>query len=208
MDSSPTLSGRTQMLQKQCDANISPVDKNHPSSCRTSSFSPSSSLSSCSSLGSSYYRDDSPLSPATPLRFSGVPFSWEHVPGIPKKLQNHKKKESIKLLPLLPPPATTSTSKKYNSEDPTSWKKLYSGDQNFRKDPFFAALVECSKDDDDQESGNLWTGAKISRSISDRFGFINLNSSCKSTCAVSESIVYLPKSRRKSSYRLVNHSSR
>ncbi|KAJ6383675.1 hypothetical protein OIU78_027045 [Salix suchowensis] len=25
-----------------------------------------------------------PLSPATPLQFSGVPFSWEHLPGIPK----------------------------------------------------------------------------------------------------------------------------
>lgn len=208
MDSSPTLSSSAQMLQKQCDTNISPVPKNQPSSCRTPSFSSSSSLSSCSSVGSSYYRDDSPLSPATPLRFSGVPFSWEHLPGIPKKLQNHKKKESTKLFPLLPPPATTSTSKKYNSDDPTSWKKLYSADQSIRKDPFFAALVECSKDDDDQESGNLWTGAKITRSISDRFGFINLYSSCKSSCAVSESMVYLPKSRRKSSYGLVNPRSR
>ncbi|XWS24816.1 hypothetical protein CRYUN_Cryun27aG0017200 [Craigia yunnanensis] len=122
MDSSSTQSGRDQMAPKESN-NIIPVNK-YPSSQRTPSFSSSSSLSSSSSsLGSSYFPDDSPLSPATPLRFSGVPFSWEHLPGIPKKLQNHKKKESIKLLPL-PPPATPPTSKKYNFEDVLTRKKV------------------------------------------------------------------------------------
>ncbi|GLT49981.1 hypothetical protein SLA2020_235000 [Shorea laevis] len=198
MDFSPSLTGPAQMLQKQSDDD-SFAAKSHPSFRRTLSFSSSSSFSSCSSHGSSYYPDDSPLSPSTPLHFSGVPFSWEHVPGIPKKHQHHKKNESIKLFPLVPPPATASTLKKYNSEDPTSRKKYFS-EASFRKDPFFAALVKCSKDQDDQESGNLWTGAKLSRSLSDRFGFINLYASCKSTCDVTESIAYLPKSRRTPSY--------
>ncbi|XP_022719806.1 uncharacterized protein LOC111277673 [Durio zibethinus] len=200
MDSSSTQSGHDQMETKECDT-IIPVTK-HPSSRRTPSFSSSSSLSSSpSSLGSLYFLDDSPLSPPTPLRFSGVPFSWEHLPGIPKKLQNHKQKESMKLLPL-PPPATPPTSKKNRASGAAD---------SFLMDPFFTALVECSKDDDDddQESAsNFWNGAKVTRSISDRFGFINLYASCKRTCAVSESIVYLPRSSRTANYSLINRRSR
>lgn len=88
---------------------------------------------------------------------------------------------------------------------------------SFRKDPFLAALVECSKDDEDDgdhefsaendednSNNKYWSGPKVvSRSISDRFGFINLYTSCKRSCAVSESIVYLPRPTR-SSYDLVN----
>ncbi|XWS15397.1 hypothetical protein CRYUN_Cryun35bG0093600 [Craigia yunnanensis] len=205
MDSSSTRSGRDQMASKECDT-IIPVTK-YPSSRRTPSYSYSSSPSSSSSLGSSYLPDNSPLTPATPFRFSGVPFSWEHLPGIPKKLQNHKKKESMKLLPL-PPPATPPTSKKYNFEDMFKRKKKSGAAESFRKDPFFAALVECSKDDDQETASNFWTGAKVTRSISDRFGFINLYTSCKRSCAVSESIVYLPRSSRTANYGLINRRSR
>ncbi|XWS21911.1 hypothetical protein CRYUN_Cryun30bG0096800 [Craigia yunnanensis] len=206
MDSSSTQSGRDQMAPKECDT-IIPANR-YASSRRTLSFSSTSSLSSSSSLASSYFPDDSPLSPATPLRFSGVPFSWEHLPGIPKKLQNHKKKEPIKLLPL-PPPVTPPTSKKYNFEDVLTRKKASGAGESFRKDPFFTALVECSKDDDDQETAsNFWAGANVTRSISDRFGFINLYTSCKSTCAVSESIVYLPRSSRTANYGLISRRSR
>lgn len=198
------------MAPKECDTIIPAANKYPSSGRRTPSFSSSSSLSSSSSsvLGSSYY-PDSPLSPATPLRFSGVPFSWEHLPGIPKKLQNHKKKESIKLLPLPPPATPPATSKKYNLKAPGG------AAQSFPKDPFFAALVECSKDadagddHDHQESASgFWTGAKVTRSISDRFGFINLYTSCKKTCAVSESIVYLPRSSRTATYGLISRRSR
>ncbi|OMO59499.1 hypothetical protein CCACVL1_24780 [Corchorus capsularis] len=210
MDSSATQRGRDQMAPKEC-----PATKKGCSSGRTPSFS---SSSSSSSLGSCYNfpDDDSPLSPATPLRFSGVPFSWEHLPGIPKKLQiSHKKKESIKLLPLPPPATPPTTSKKFNSEDISisylSRKKAAAA-ESFRKDPFFAALVECSKDDHDHDqesaSSSFWTGAKVTRSISDRFGFINLYTSCKRTCAVSESIVYLPRSSRTANYGLINRPSR
>ncbi|XVE60776.1 hypothetical protein DITRI_Ditri05aG0154500 [Diplodiscus trichospermus] len=210
MDSSSTQSGSDQMAPKE-SGTIIPASK-YPSSRRTPSFSSSSSLSSSSSsLGCSYFPDDPPLSPATPLRFSGVPFSWEHLPGIPKKLQNHKKKESIKLLPL-PPPATPPTSKKYNLEHVLSRKKASGAAESFQKDPFFAAMVECSKDDDDedndQDSSNFWSGAKVTRSISDRFGFISLYTSCKRTCAVSESVVYLPRSSRTANYGLINRRSR
>ncbi|XP_039022469.1 uncharacterized protein LOC120154915 [Hibiscus syriacus] len=117
MDTTSTKSGREQMASKDCDT-IVPAAKYH-SSRRTPC---SCSSSSSSSLGSSFIPGDSPLSPATPLRFSGVPFSWEHSPGVPKKLQNHKKKESTKLLPL-PPPATPSTLKKNDFEDILARKK-------------------------------------------------------------------------------------
>ncbi|XP_002533873.2 uncharacterized protein LOC8284795 [Ricinus communis] len=192
MDSSPTHSDRAQNVSKECDSMV-PSTTKHASSRRTPSLSSSSSFSSCSS---SNFRDESPLSPATPLRFSGVPFSWEHLPGIPKK-SSHKKKDTAltKVLPL-PPPAMPQCSKRFS--------------ESFgNRDPFFAALVACSKDDsDDNESGsNLWSGAKVSRSISDRFGFINLYTSCKRTCAVSESIVYLPRSNR-TSYDLITRRSR
>ncbi|XP_020210225.1 uncharacterized protein LOC109795198 [Cajanus cajan] len=190
MDSSSSASAK--FVPKQCD--IFHAGK-YPSSRRTHSFSSSSSsLSpSSSSFESFYFPEDPLLSPASPLRFSGVPFSWEHLPGIPKK-QNSKKNKlqesSFKLLPL-PPPTTTHSSKKLTHEETRVRKK-----NSIQRDPFFAALVECSKDDHEETSGNLWNGAKVPRSISDRFGFISLYASCKRTCAVSESLVYLPSSRR------------
>ncbi|XP_004496376.1 uncharacterized protein [Cicer arietinum] len=181
----------------------------YPSSRRTASFSScSSSFSpSSSSLESFCFPDDPPLSPASPLRFSGVPFSWEHLPGIPKKhFSNNNLKSSIKLLPL--PPPTTQSSKKLTSHEDTKISKKNS----IQRDPFFAAMVECSKDhhnDDNEEtsSNNSWNnGAKVSRSISDRFGFISLYGTCKRTCAVSESLVYLPTSTR-STYHKFNGRS-
>ncbi|KAE8057131.1 hypothetical protein FH972_013844 [Carpinus fangiana] len=211
MDSSATLSSRPQVVSKEYDTTV-PATK-YLSSRRTPSFSSSSSLSPCSSsLGSSYFPDDSPLSPATPLRYSGVPFSWEQLPGIPKKLQAPKKlKEysSSKLLPLPPLTAAAPPSKKFNPENMGDRKKINPRQSGFQRDPFFAALVECSKDDDIQESSNnsIWTGAKASRSLSDRFGFVNLHASCKRTCAISESIIYLPKSNR-GSYDLIHHDHR
>ncbi|XP_059461211.1 uncharacterized protein LOC132190286 [Corylus avellana] len=213
MDSSATLSSRPQVVSKECDTRV-PATK-YLSSRRTPSFSSSSSLSPCSSsLGSSYFPDDSPLSPATPLRYSGVPFSWEQLPGIPKKLiQAPKKKEysSSKLLPL--PPLTAAAapppSKKSNPENMGDRKKINPRQSGFQRDPFFAALVECSKDDDIQDSSNnsIWTSGKVSRSLSDRFGFVSLYASCKRTCAISESIIYLPKSNR-GSYDLIHHDHR
>ncbi|KAL9379805.1 hypothetical protein Peur_028287 [Populus x canadensis] len=201
MGSSATLSDRAQNVPKECDTSF-PATKT-ASSRRTASFSSSSSLSSCSSLR---FLDDSPLSPATPLQFSGVPFSWEHLPGIPKK-QSHKKKDSIlKALPLPPPAAPASISRRINSEEIGIRKKH--NNESFRRDPFFAALVQCSKDDDDDYQGSdFWSGGKVSRSISDRFGFVSLYTSCKKTSDVSDSIVYLPRSSR-TSYDLISRRSR
>ncbi|GMI65158.1 hypothetical protein HRI_000185100 [Hibiscus trionum] len=203
--STQTQTGREQMAPKDYNT-IVPAAKYH-SSRRTPSSS--SSSSSSSSLGSLYFPVDSPLSPATPLRFSGVPFSWEHSPGVPKKVQNYKKNEFTKLLPL-PPPATPPASKKNNFEDILARKKASdAAASNLRKDPFLAAMVECSKEDNNEESAsNIWTGIKVTRSISDRFGFINLYSSCKRTCAVSESLVYIPRPRRTPNYGLINRRSR
>lgn len=187
--SSASVSQHAKVVPKQFD--IFFHAGRYPSSRRTHSSSSSSSFESF------YFPEDPLLSPASPLRFSGVPFSWEHLPGIPKK-QNSKKKlqeSSLKLLPL-PPPTTTHCSSKKHSHEETRIRKKNSIQSVFQRDPFFAALVECSKDDSEETSRNLWNGAKVPRSVSDRFGFISLYASCKRTCAVSESLVYLPSSRR------------
>lgn len=198
---------------------IFPAMKLHPSSSSrrqrcTAPFSPSPSfVSSCNVPD----RDDSPAT--TPFRFSGVPFSWEHSPGIPKKQSSNCKKEncgssSLKVLPL-PPTTPHQTPKKKSSSNSKQTNTS-------PKDPFVAALVECSKELDDDEEDQCsknndeadlfqWS-AKVSRSVSDRFGFINLyTSSCMRSCAVSRSIVHVPRpsSRTSSSnYDLISHRSR
>lgn len=183
-----------------------------------SSSSPSSSSWDSSFRSSSFsYSEEFPLfSPSTPLKFKGIPFSWEQIPGIPKHQGLKKKDSSGHLLPL--PPAGTTTSaaatKKVLHQEEISPKKSIRF-QRDNHDPFFAALVECSKDndggddnDDDEHgsnSGNILKGSsKITRTLSDRFGLINMYSSCKRTCAVSESVVYLP---RQSSHYLLNRRS-
>jgi hypothetical protein len=114
-------------------------------------------------------------SPSTPLRYLGIPFSWEQVPGIAKK-NNYKKSESSQNL-LLPPPGNALSSL------PTM--KKYSSSSSFKKDPFFAAFVECSKD------------KKLENSTGEKSGFVvGMYTSCKRSCSVSESIVY----RRRSDY--------
>lgn len=202
MDSSATPSGRVQIVPKQCDNNIFQGKQNSPTR-RTPSFSSlsSSSLSSCSSsLRSLYFPDESPLSPPTPRKFSGVPFSWETLPGIPKKHTHSRKKSLLKQLPL-PPTSTPPYSKKSHFEELETRKKF--SPENLKKDPFVAALVECSKDDDngddDRDSSsrnNFFSRAKVTKSISDRLGLINAYASCKTTSAVSESLVYLPRPTR------------
>ncbi|XP_071696240.1 uncharacterized protein [Rutidosis leptorrhynchoides] len=124
--------------------------------------------------------DDSSVTTATPdstpLRYLGIPFSWEQVPGIAKK-NNHKKTDSSQNLLPLPPSGNIIHS------SPT--KNNYNTNRSFRKDPFFAALVECSKDKDFENGGFKKS------SSNERTGFVvSLYSSCKRTCVVSDSIVY------------------
>lgn len=190
------------------------------SSRRTHSFSSSSSnslsssSSSSSSRGSYYFPGESPFSAsATPIRsFSGnIPFSWEHLPGIPKKqsparLRRGSASPLSSLLPLPPNSTTLSSSKRFGFQD---WRK--SNRQNPQRDPFFDAFLECSKEPTNAAvDAELWSGASngkaITRSLSDRFGFLNLYSSCKRTCGVSESIVYLPRTPT-SSFDLLNQRS-
>lgn len=193
-------------------AQILPIEEETPFSTpkflRTPSFS-SSSLSHSwdSSFESSPFslnEESPPYNPfSTPLKFKGIPFSWEQTPGIPKNHQGFKKKEiSGHLLPLPPAGNSSSTTKKWHNQEEISPKKHQI---RFQRDPFFAALVECSKDDHDHGT-NIWKGSfKITRTLSDRFGFINMYTSCKTTCAVSESIAYLP---RASPQYLLHHSRR
>ncbi|XP_028782854.1 uncharacterized protein LOC114738957 [Neltuma alba] len=195
MDSS---AGRNHHLQRRQCAGKRPSSRRIPSFSSSSSSSSSLDQSTCS-------HDDSLLGPATPLRLiSRIPFSWEHFPGIPKNHNHNNKIEpspSHKLLPL-PPPTITHLE---DHQIRTRKKNLSQG--SFQRDPFFAALVECSKSKNDYDhheeastSSSLWNNnvAKVSRSLSGRFEFVSFFASCKRTCAVSESLVHLPSSRRTS----------
>lgn len=171
-------------------------------------ISSSPSYSSNSSFGSlSTHDHHSPFSPNTPFQFSnkGVPFSWEYIPGIPKQQISRKNSSSSSQLLPLPPPAgnpPNSAKKLQRLRDEFSPRK--SASDSFSKDPFFAAFVECSKDQEHHENfSDIWKSSTTSsskvmastRSLSDRFGLISMYASCKRTCTVSESIVYLPRSR-------------
>ncbi|KAK1403669.1 Protease-associated RING/U-box zinc finger family protein [Heracleum sosnowskyi] len=197
--------GRAQKLVPDHDpdqSSFSPLIP-RPSSRRTLSLSSSPSFSSSNSSLASFSLDEniannSPFSPTTPLHTGQVPFSWEQIPGIPKTKQLSKKKcndpsLNISLLPL--PPAGNPVQK---SKDviPRTQKKHIATTSSFRKDPFFAALVECSKGNDGQGSiGNFWKSSRITRTLSDRLGLVSMyTNSCKTTCAVSKSMVYLPRS--------------
>ncbi|KAL3845617.1 hypothetical protein ACJIZ3_003020 [Penstemon smallii] len=164
---------------------------------RTPSFSSSSRSHSWDSLfGSSPFSEKCPLfSPSTPLKSEGIPFSWEQIPGIPKQQGSKKKAYSDELLPLPPAGTSNSSTKKLQNQDEISPKKYHHTSNKFQRDPFFAALVECSKDDHDNDHGTNYGSSKIARTLSDRFGFISMYTSCKRTSTVSESIVYLPRRR-------------
>ncbi|GER27505.1 hypothetical protein STAS_03218 [Striga asiatica] len=159
----------------------------------------SSSLSSSSSSSSFSYIEDYPTFSPTPLlEFKGnIPFSWEKIPGIPKhQSESNKKEYSGHLLP--PPPTGSSNSsgkKSIHREEVIFSKKS----NRFENDPFFAALVECSKDGNDDSSKN------ITRSLSDRFCFMNYIS-CIRACVASESIV-CSRSRPSPHYLLSRRSS-
>uniref|UniRef100_A0A0A0LQP3 Uncharacterized protein n=1 Tax=Cucumis sativus TaxID=3659 RepID=A0A0A0LQP3_CUCSA len=135
--------------------------------------------------------------------------SLKHLPGIPKKqsparLRRGSASPLSSFLPLPPNSTTPSSSKRFGFQD---WRK--SNRQNAQRDPFFDAFLECSKEPTNAAAvdAELWSGGSngkaITRSLSDRFGFLNLYSSCKRTCGVSESIVYLPRTER-SSFDLLN----
>ncbi|CAN1175683.1 hypothetical protein LINPERHAP2_LOCUS32080 [Linum perenne] len=158
--------------------------------------SPSFSSSSSSSAASSF-RDDDIITPS-----GGVPFSWEKQPGIPKKPLSSLKignggGSPVKILPLPPPITPRSSDVEEARRARRSNVGLSSSSRFVPRDPFFAAFVECSKGgggggggDGEGYDREFFGGQKVTRSISDRFGLVGM--SCKRTCAVSESLVYLP----------------
>ncbi|XP_052189822.1 uncharacterized protein LOC127799642 [Diospyros lotus] len=168
-------------------ASISQVPEAAPIS-RSSRHTPSSSSSSLSSISSLGWPPSSPLfSPGTPHGL--IPFSWESFPGIPKEQQQepqHYKKITDASLGLLPlPPSKRFTDLQL---------------QDISEDPFFAALVECSRDDivhrrDPIGGAKSWNRSTVSRTLSDRLGFVTIYSSCKRACSVSDSITHLRRPR-------------
>ncbi|CAL0328448.1 unnamed protein product [Lupinus luteus] len=149
MDSSSTQRHQDhKLVPKQCETFFKYLSSHKtPSSFSScSSFSPPSS-----SFGSLYFANDTILSPTTPHRFSGVPFSWEHLPGIPKNQNSKKQESSFKLLPLPPPTTKIHSCKKLNHDDETRIRKKNSIQSTSQRDPFFDAMVKCSKDDHEEE---------------------------------------------------------
>ncbi|XP_010256407.1 PREDICTED: uncharacterized protein LOC104596812 [Nelumbo nucifera] len=213
MDSAPVSTGQAEnILQTEGDTTPSPTTKRPSSRRRSPSLSSSSSFRSFSSSvssSSSSNPDDLLSSPApSSLHFSGIPFSWEKHPGIPKNstiprtLSSKYKDGSLFLLPL-PPAGTPIPAKRFNFDAIFSIRKKNSHD-SLRRDPFIAALMECSKDQEGDD--DCWKNTKVSRTLIDRFGFIDLYASCKRSCAVAESKVLLPRSSR-AAYDLLNRRS-
>ncbi|KAG9444181.1 hypothetical protein H6P81_015521 [Aristolochia fimbriata] len=203
MEVSPTLLQDTSMSPPKEAEHSSPSFSSSArhTKRRSKSFCGSPSSSSSSSLGSfsssNFSNLDSPLSPVTPLRYSGgIPFKWEQQPGIPKQ-QHYSPKYKTPGRDLLPlPPAGASPSQRFIS----LWPKKKT---QFQRDPFVAALVECSKpEEEEEEEEECWkrSGAsvKVGRTLSDRFGFVDLYGSCKTSCSVMESKVLIPRSARSS----------
>ncbi|KAL1225833.1 hypothetical protein V5N11_021050 [Cardamine amara subsp. amara] len=135
------------------------------------------SLSS-SSFNSLLFSDDSPATPIHPL---GVPFAWEKLPGEPKEFPHHRKTESANnLLPL--PPHRNNYSLNTRRKKNTSPTAI---------DPFTAALVECSKG---TTADGKHTGGESKKVLrKSNIGLVNFYASCRRACAVSESIVYIPR---------------
>ncbi|CAN7040671.1 unnamed protein product [Brassica rapa subsp. trilocularis] len=192
-------SSKSSLVARRSDPANFPAKKSISS--RRSLSSSSSSFSSCSS--SSLVFPGSPLnSPATPFGLIGVPFAWEQLPGKPKdyshRLNHRRNNESSVILPLPPHRSITFPVTGKNHKSNYATKKSSSPVTATEKDPFAAALLECSKDDDEDEEDvdRRFRGsskALVKNSISDRFGLVSLYGSCRRTCAVSESIVYLPR---------------
>ncbi|GMH00327.1 hypothetical protein Nepgr_002166 [Nepenthes gracilis] len=155
----------------------------------TASHSSSSSLSSTSDT-------DYPSSPSTLLRrFSaGIPFSWEQLPGIPKSQTINKSdpssRNSSTSLPLPPVPCDKSS---YGEV-----RKKYGGaGETFQRDPFLAALVECSKDHrHHHQESSAWKSGKVSNYPRRLTQYLDAYSCKRTSCSVSESLVLIPRPRK------------
>ncbi|XP_048129451.1 uncharacterized protein LOC115755489 [Rhodamnia argentea] len=169
------------------------------SSLRLLSWSSSSSLLEPSDFPELCHGSVSPFYPLAPVASSGVPFSWEKIPGIPKNQLSWRTAQSPSTSPLLPlPPAAVASAASSLSSKKHRLSRTASAARSSKRDPFVSAIVKCSKDDGREMTGNHRVVARVSRRISNGLGFVNL-ASCKQTCAVSHSVVYVTGSNRASS---------
>ncbi|XP_008791151.2 uncharacterized protein LOC103708144 [Phoenix dactylifera] len=189
-----------------------------PSASRPIRRRTGSSSSSASSLSSAI--PSSSPSPAHrylfPLRSSSaVPFSWEHLPGVPKNPKSFPSPAvPHRLLLPLPPPL--------RSKPDTSIPRKKRSDARFSNlapaDPFAAALAECTKDDPAGTGlAKLWgeppAGAPRRRAlataaITHRFGLFDLYGSCKISCSVADAIIHVPRpGPRPAAYGFLNRRS-
>ncbi|GAB2236125.1 hypothetical protein Droror1_Dr00027862 [Drosera rotundifolia] len=127
---------------------------------------------------------------------AGVPFSWELIPGLPK-LQIRTKPISFSNNPISLPPPPVPLEKIRRKSTGTG--------EVFRRDPFLAALMKCSGEDDK----NAEKGRRRS-SGENGFGLwkVILNDySCKRSCAVVDSVGFVVPSRRRIVYDAIKKSS-
>lgn len=125
-----------------------------------------------------------------------VPFSWEKVAGVPKqqvpKKEGHSHFHSpFRFLPLPPATAPASSLKRLMKTKRPMGKRL-------GMDPFLAALVQCSKkDDDDKATGQVVS--KTRRTFGYVFDCVKLYAFCGGTSTVvSDSLVSSPRRRSRS----------
>ncbi|CAN6476202.1 unnamed protein product [Victoria cruziana] len=176
-------------------------------------LSPAKTRSRSSSSSSLSSFPSSKGSPTTPLQSSGIPFSWEHQPGVPKHpqgtctaLTSSRSRHVYVVGKHLPPPPLSSLPRassnrfNFNSACAARRKKPH----GTVHDPFFAALVECSKD---QVTENCWKAPKACKSWAGRFNLDRLYASCKTNCAVLEAQVLLSRPYRGSYDMLPNKSA-
>ncbi|KAJ0976923.1 hypothetical protein J5N97_012397 [Dioscorea zingiberensis] len=111
-----------------------------------------------------------------------IPFSWEHLPGVPKS-PIPPTTRSFPRLPLPPPLKPTQA--------PLPRTK---------PDPFAAALAECAKASPGPGAADLCRRKAVvtaaAAAISARFRLVGLYGSCKSSCYVSDSTtIRIPRDR-------------
>ncbi|CAA6668419.1 unnamed protein product [Spirodela intermedia] len=139
--------------------------------------------------------------PLSPLRsYLVIPFSWEEQPGVPRHGQLHPKEHHHYHQRRLPPPPPLRSP----SGDPPEalrrkrtgrWPASCSKDERCHHPPEKAA----------EHRSSYWNPAAAAvskvagwrqRTAADRFGFLGLYASCKTSCSVAESTVYVPHSGR------------
>lgn len=142
---------------------------------------------------------------------SSIPFSWERQPGVPK-LSTRNPRANAQSDPHLPPPPPL-----IRSAPDKNRRKPRSDKDEFGRDPFAAALAECTRtikrnpacvaaaDVAQRRRGRALVGTTLLR-VGDRVGLMGIFGSCKAaaSCSASEPAFYDPSRARAYGYGFSN----